>query len=327
MAVYFLILVGGIVRTTGSGMGCPDWPKCFGRWAPPSTVSDLPENYKEVYAASREKKNQKFAKYLNALGFTSTADKILTDKAIQTETEFNVVKSWIEYGNRIVAVIIGFFITALFWKSLRFRKTFPKLFYYSLATLIAVILQGWFGSIVVSTNLTTWTVTAHMFLALLIVVFLIYMVSLTTAAAPALPSTNSLRWITITAMVTLLIQVFLGTQVREAIDVIAARLPDRPQWIGSLGPAFTIHRLFAYVVLFLNLYLILKLKKTLALKALSVALLALILLTFLTGFGMAVFGVPAALQPIHLVLATGTFGVQLFLLFGFYPRREVLTKD
>jgi cytochrome c oxidase assembly protein subunit 15 len=107
VAVYFLIAVGGIVRATGSGMGCPDWPKCFGNWVPPTSIEQLPPDYKESYSALREKKNVKFAKYLQVIGMTDTANKILNDQSILVEADFNAVKTWIEYLNRLVGVVIG----------------------------------------------------------------------------------------------------------------------------------------------------------------------------------------------------------------------------
>src|SRR5688572_22855558 len=107
VAVYLLILVGGIVRSTGSGMGCPDWPKCFGNWVPPTSVSELPVDYKDTYAAYRDKKNKRFAKYLAGFGMKETAEKLLNDPGVLKEADFNPTKTWIEYVNRVIGVIIG----------------------------------------------------------------------------------------------------------------------------------------------------------------------------------------------------------------------------
>jgi heme a synthase len=154
-------------------MGCPDWPKCFGNWVPPKSVSELPSNYKDIYAEYRAKKNVKFAKYLRVLGMEDTAEKLLNDPSVREEGDFNPTKTWIEYVNRIVGVIIGFLIFAVFVSSLRFWKTERRLTVISFLTFLLVGFQGWIGSFVVSTNLTPWTITVHMFLAILIVALLV----------------------------------------------------------------------------------------------------------------------------------------------------------
>lgn len=306
-------------------MGCPDWPKCFGQWVPPTSVEQLPENYKEVYSAYRDKKNQKFARYLSTIGLEETAIKIMEDKSILHEADFNPIKTLVEYINRLIGVIIGGFIILLFVKSWKFRKTSPSLFLYSTLTLIAVIIQGWFGSIVVSTNLTTWTITIHMLVALLIVAFLIYLYHKSSQPAEngKIEVSTDIKILLLSSSIVLLIQIVLGTEVREAIDVIAASMANRNLWIGRLGLEFLVHRSFSLIVLIINVLLVFKLMKTSYNKTLSRILLILILGAILTGAGMGYFGVLPVLQPIHLLLATITFGVQLFMVFDLNNRSKV----
>jgi heme a synthase len=326
LAVYFLILVGGIVRSSGSGMGCPDWPKCFGRWVPPSSIAELPADYKEIYSQHREKKNIRFARYLRAMGFDETADKILSDKSILKEADFNATKTLVEYINRVVGVIVGFLITAVFFYSLNFRKSEGKLTVIALLSFLLVCFQGWIGSVVVSTNLTPWTITIHMFLALVIVALLIYLVERTNPDRSKVNSPTS-NWLIMACMIVLLVQVLLGTQVREAIDSVAL-IAVREQWITEINADLFIHRSFSWVVLILHVALIWNLAKTTSHKTFPIALILLILGTILTGAGMAYFNVPPFLQPLHLLLATVTFGVQFLLLLRLNrrPKTEVATR-
>lgn len=307
--------MGGIVRSTGSGMGCPDWPKCFGNWIPPTSVDQLPENYKEKYAQYRDEKNQKFARYLTLFGMESTAQQILSDESILVEADFNPVKTWIEYLNRLVGAVIGLFIIALVVRSFPLRKSRSRIFFLSVATLVAVIIQGWFGSIVVSTNLTSWTITLHMLLAMAIVGMLIYLLHLSEQERTLIPVTGGVWWLLFAGIILLLIQVFLGAELREAIDALARTLTPRTGWISGAGMTFIIHRSFSWVVLIAAFLFIIKLRKTSSPKILLHTLIILILGTFLSGAAMGYFSVPAVLQPVHLVLATGTFGWQLMILF------------
>jgi cytochrome c oxidase assembly protein subunit 15 len=313
VAVYVLILVGGVVRSTGSGMGCPDWPKCFGNWVPPTSVSELPDNYKEVYAEYRHKKNLRFAKYLQVIGLGVTAERILNDESVLEEADFNVTKTWIEYLNRVTGVVIGFLIFAVFVYSLKFWNTDRSVTIISLLTFLLVGFQGWLGSFVVSSNLTPWTVTVHMFLALVIVAMLIYLVHTSSEHIAVIHSPVAFWWMLVCIAV-VLVQILLGTQVREAIDSVS-RIAVREQWISGIQEQFVLHRSFSWLVVFLHAGLIFNLRKTRVLKGFQLSLILLILGTILTGLGMAWFAIPAFLQPVHLLLATGCFGLQfLFLL-------------
>ncbi len=312
IAVYVLILVGGIVRSTGSGMGCPDWPRCFGAWVPPTSVGELPENYKEIYSEHRHQKNVKFAKYLSALGFSETAENILADESILHEADFNAVKTWIEYINRLIGAVIGLFIASLFLYSIRFRKSRPSWTAMAFLTLFMVGFQGWIGSFVVSTNLTPWTITLHMFLALLIVAQLIWLVHQTNpnpAAAGTVVTSKS--WVII-GLIALLLQILLGTQVRESLDQAAVRLAERAAWIDELGLDFLIHRSFSWFILAVHGMIIYKMFRNGGLNAFGLVVILLILGTILSGTGMAYYAVPPFLQPVHLLLASLTFGM-LFL--------------
>lgn len=312
IAVYVLIAVGGIVRSTGSGMGCPDWPKCFGRWVPPSSVEDLPEDYQAYYSEYRHQKNLKLARYLSVLGFDETAERLVTDEGVRDEAEFNATKTLIEYINRLTGATIGVLIFAVAVASWRFRKSDKSLTIVAIATLFLVGFQGWIGSFVVSSNLTPWTITVHMFLALVIVYMLVYLVSKSYEGKPLLKAPLAGGWV-LACLFVLMFQVLMGTKVREVIDQLAVRM-GRNQWISNAGVDFAIHRSFSWVVLILHGALVARLMTTQGLKSFPIALILLILGTVLSGAGMAYWSVPPVLQPVHLVLASVTFGMLALLL-------------
>ncbi|AWW31540.1 heme A synthase [Echinicola strongylocentroti] len=334
IAVYFLILVGGIVRSSGAGMGCPDWPKCFGSWIPPTAVSQLPENYQEVYLNKRLEKNDRFVKMLHSLGFHKKAEEIKHNKAILVEGEFNAIKTWIEYLNRLTGAVIGLLVIATFVYAYRLRKEDKLLAILSFANLLLVIFQGWIGSIVVSTNLLHWMITVHMILALLIVCLLLYVhyraYKLGHEFQQKTEKPQQLYRLLMIGFVLMIVQVVWGTQVREEIDMIALRFGDlfRSEWISHLGVDFMIHRSFSLVLLAVHLWFVYKayvfsLRRSSIFKW-SQVLLVLIFIEIITGVSMAYFGIPAFLQPVHLLVGSLIIGVQFVILLQLSDQKRIV---
>ena len=324
VAVYFLILVGGIVRSTGSGMGCPDWPKCFGSIVPPTSVDQLPANYQEIYLEKRLAKNDRFVATLSKLGFTDTAEQLANDKSIQVEEEFNATKTWIEYINRLIGVVIGLLILATLIKSLSLWSQDKWIPGTAFLALVLVSFTGWIGSIVVSTNLLAWMITFHMLLALALVAMLLYShrrasrLLAKKISAQFMP--KKILWLLLSVSFLMLIQVVLGTQVREGIDRVSFAMGNllREEWIGKVGMVFLIHRSFSLVLLGLHvLYFIWAFKfstRSTSFNNWNQALLALLVIEIASGVGMAYFGLPAYLQPIHLLFGSLILGVQFILI-------------
>lgn len=318
IAVYLLIAVGGIVRTTGSGMGCPDWPKCFGSWVPPTEVSQLPSDYKDIFVQQRIEKNVRFVNYLTALGFDDLAYQVENDPEVRQEEDFNATKTWIEYVNRLIGAVIGLliFITAVL--SIKYWKEDRPITVLSFVAVVLVGFQGWIGSIVVSTNLLAWMITVHMLLAIAIVCLLIYVYyrSIKNSYSFASSRLSKLKLIILITMVLTIVQVVLGTQVRETIDLLAKTL-ERSEWIENLGLTFYIHRSYSIILLGLHVYILWKLLKEGVRKSELMRptrfLLLIVVVEIVSGAVMAYFGVPAFIQPIHLLLGTLIVGVQFYL--------------
>jgi len=295
VSIYLLVLAGGIVRSTGSGMGCPDWPKCFGMWVPPTEVSQLPPNYQEIYA-----------------------------EKLHGEVEFNSVKTWIEYVNRLVGAFTGIVVFGVFVASFSYRKRDKKLIFLSFLSVILIGANAALGKFVVDSFLKPGVVTAHMLLAILVVFVLLY--SIARAWSEVIETEKVTNKPTLNKILLLLLilstaQVLIGTQVREAIDKIIANPIfgyDRSTWIEQLGLSFYIHRSFSLVLLGLHVYLIIQLKKNIQVEGILYkffkALVLLLIVEIVSGAVMAYFSVPAYIQPVHLTLAIVALGLQFVIL-------------
>ncbi len=281
IAVVVLITVGSLVRVAGAGLGCPDWPRCWGCWLPPASIEELD------------------MAYIEAKGYDIN--------------EFNPTKMWIEYINRMVGVLIGILIFITFLRSFPYRSTQPAIFNCSLCCLLLVGFQGWLGGQVVRSGLIPGIITLHMVLAVILLCVLIYTTfeAMKSKFKINLPEESKRFMIRITTVLFALtcMQLILGTQVREAIDPFIKdpeSLP-RSQWLNNAGWYDHIHRASSWLVLIAGILLFRWVRKHEiigVLRVVSTVILVGIVIQLLLGITLAYGDLPKAAQVMHVTIAT-----------------------
>ena len=281
---YFLILVGGLVRASGAGLGCPDWPRCFGGWIPPMSAADLPPQF--------------------------------------DASQFNAALMWTEYLNRVLGMAVGFFVLATVVSAWRHHRREPRILWTSIAALLLTGFQGWLGGRVVANELAAWIVTVHLIVALVIVQMLLFVTVAATqhpsTPAPLHASTPAPvhpRVFALVLMVLTLVQIGLGTQVRGAVDAALDAGTARDGALATVGVIDHLHRDTALAVLLgavlLTWWLFSRRSPQLPW---SYAVVALAVLQVAIGVAMAYGSLLPAAQVLHLTIASLLLGAETVLL-------------
>ncbi|VVD97460.1 cytochrome C oxidase subunit I [Pandoraea capi] len=282
-----LIMFGGFTRLTDSGLGCPDWPGCYGTSSPFAAHADIHE-----------------------------AQMLLPTGPV------TFVKAWIEMIHRYFAMAVGVLIITLMvmaWVKRRELKQSPWL---ATWLLVLVCVQGAFGAWTVTMKLQPVIVSIHLMLALTLLGSLAWLASRQMPLASVAADAGALRWrwAALIGLALLVFQIALGGWVSTNYAVLACT--DFPtcqgQWIPSMdfhngfrlwralgktagGEVIPMdalvaihwaHRTFAVVVVLYLAWLASVLRRHAALRRLSILVLILVLVQFATGLSNIVFQWP-----------------------------------
>jgi cytochrome c oxidase assembly protein subunit 15 len=181
---FDLIVFGGFTRLTDSGLGCPDWPGCYGAANP--------------FIAHEQ---------------------IAAAEALMPTGPVTKVKAWIEMIHRYLAMGIGVLIMALMFQSVRqWRKTHQQAFAPALpvALFLFVCVQGAFGAWTVTLKLQPVIVTIHLLLGMGLLAMLAWLGGredyLLHPPAPSrdLAGLRALRTLALLAAIVVVLQIALG---------------------------------------------------------------------------------------------------------------------
>jgi cytochrome c oxidase assembly protein subunit 15 len=306
VSVLTLIFVGAIVRVSGAGMGCPDWPTCWGLLIPPTSVEEV--DFDKLDIAKFREKAERMGRDPSTISVESL------------RAEFNPRHVWTEFTNRLFALPVGFLTLATFIASFRFRKGRPYLFWLSFTALLLVLANAWMGARVVYSGIAPGVLSTHLALAMALIGVLAYCAWAGAERPLKVEMTGNARLMRVTVLVLLIMVVvegILGTRLREITDELAKSHIDAPRetWIGELEETVTyfIHRSFSWVLLLATVfaYTLAKRHQPGGATPSQTGVLVIMFAQMLLGLVMAQIHIYSWVQVLHVGLA----GILLALVF------------
>lgn len=248
VSVLMLMFVGAIVRVSGAGMGCPDWPMCWGRMIPPTAVEQVDFDKLPI-----ERFQQKAAR----MGRDPST---ITEESLRAE--FNPRHVWTEFVNRLFSLPVGFFSLALCVAALWQIRRRPLVAALAFLSLAIVLINAWMGARVVYSGLRPGVLTTHLALAMGLIGLLVYCAWRGTDTPwrirMAAATKRQARWAVSLLLVVVVAEGIIGAQVRELTDGLAKFHDNAPRetWVTELEASwkYLAHRTFAWVVLAVSVW-------------------------------------------------------------------------
>lgn len=332
LTLIFTLLVtfaGGFVRMTGSGMGCPDWPKCFGLVIPPTSEDQLQwEPNTEYDKGQMIIVNEQLLVCQKDLKTTDQQDLSNWKKYEKHDyAKFNAAHTWTEYINRLCGVLLGIFSLLMLVGAIIDKN--GKKILLSLIVVMLISFEGWLGMKVVETVLKPVVISAHMLVALIILVFMVKIrVNFFEQAIFRMRNRPKLMALILVCLFLSVLQILLGTQVREGMQMASQVISERSEWFSIIATKFWmdtdtsylslfyIHRTSSLLIIALNYWLYNMLKPFFRynqLRKFSNLLMYVLIGEVLSGAIMYYINIPGLMQLIHLMLSAFMFGLQAYL--------------
>jgi cytochrome c oxidase assembly protein subunit 15 len=318
LSVYLIFLAGAIVRMTGSGMGCPDWPKCFGYYIPPTSEEQITwkpnTSYEEGFIIIKEEVLFVAENDLKTGNFFNTNN--WSEYTKHDYNTFNKYHTWTEYINRLVSVLAGLVFLFLIYGAFKQRKTDKRIPLLAFGAFSLMLFEAWLGKTVVDTNLTPAIITVHMVVGLIIIALLLGLKFIVSDNKNTFKFNSLFNKLLIISILFSLIQVVMGTQVRQFIDEQVKLYGFENKNHSLMNPSFKFyfHRSFTIAIVLVNFGLFyLNQLKNLGFKLIN-WIIFLIFLEAITGILMYYAEIPMGTQAIHLLAGALLFGLQFYLL-------------